>query len=282
MSQAIEILGPKKEQDFNSFIWNNKDKVVYGPVDSRRLGNSLGINLFPYGKRCEFRCIYCDCGLPEKAGSIASLSEIVKDIEDGLRNHRERETLVDYITFSGNGEPTSYPWFPQVVEAVSRLRAIFLPDTPLAIFTNCMNLYQLTIRNALEKIDEVFFKVDAGDQQIFHRINRPMDQRDFADIVSQIARFKQPKISTAVIEKPQAVSNTHSLASKDFANLLRMTGASILYLYSIDYPTEVTEVLPTPLEHLLELANRISELEPIPIKILTTVPLMAGVTTYEK
>ena len=276
----IELLGPKKEQDYSNFIWNNKENVVYGPVDSRRLGHSLGINLFPDGKVCEFRCVYCDCDLSPSTNSVASLDRILDEIENGLREHKDKGSSIDYITFAGNGEPTAYPWFPKVVQAVNAFRSLLFPNIPLAIFTNCMNLARVEIQNVLIEIDEVFFKIDAADQDTFHRLNRPIHDTNIADIASQIAKFKHPKISTAVIKHPEIMSNFRSLLSDDFVNLLRSVDASALYLYSIDYPTHTISVAPVSEEELFALARRIQETESIPIRVLTTTPIKDKVVNH--
>jgi wyosine [tRNA(Phe)-imidazoG37] synthetase (radical SAM superfamily) len=150
--------------------------IIYGPIRSRRLGISLGINpLSPFWKICSFDCIYCHYGKtglltchPEQT-SIYSVEEIVSGVEKALKTCGR----LDAITFSGNGEPTLHPVFQFLVKEVQRLRDRLHPGVPIAVFTNGSTLANNPIRDALETIELPLVKLDAGDQRTFEKINQP-------------------------------------------------------------------------------------------------------------
>jgi wyosine [tRNA(Phe)-imidazoG37] synthetase (radical SAM superfamily) len=151
--------------------------IVYGPIRSRRLGISLGINpLSPYLKICSFDCIYCHYGKtglltcdPEQS-SMYSVEEILSGVENALKTCGR----LDAITFSGNGEPTLHPDFPFLVKAVQRLRDRLYPGVPVAVFTNGSTLADNPVRNAIETVELPLIKMDAGDEDTFDKINQPL------------------------------------------------------------------------------------------------------------
>jgi len=157
--------------------------IVYGPVKSRRLGQSLGINLTPLElKVCNFSCGYCRVGIPSK-GDITqidfekyglTLDNINGAICEGLEYHARNRTKIDYITIAGNGEPTLYPWLENVIENLLINRSSLGITKPTAIFTNATKVRQEEVRRAIYKLDRRFFKLDTGDEKTFRRINAPI------------------------------------------------------------------------------------------------------------
>ena len=113
--------------------------IIYGPINSRRLGRSLGINLLPPShKVCSFDCVYCHYGrtqvktLYPQAGQLPGVEEVLQAIQEGLQAHPD----IDYLTFSGNGEATLHPQFLEIVAGVRRLRDQLRPDVKLTILSN--------------------------------------------------------------------------------------------------------------------------------------------------
>jgi len=153
-----------------------QDGIVYGPVDSRRLGRSLGINLAPRDRKvCSFDCVYCQYGPsveqpvrynPVDVPGVDAVETAILDALDRL----ERDP--DYLTFSGNGEPTSHPAFPAIVDRIREVTDEH-PDTDLALFTNGCRLDDPDVRAAVERIDDPFVKLDAGTAETFQAVNRP-------------------------------------------------------------------------------------------------------------
>ena len=153
-----------------------QDGIVYGPVDSRRLGRSLGINLALQARKvCSFDCVYCQYGPsveqpvrydPEAVPSVDAVETAVRDALDRL----DRD--LDYLTFSGNGEPTSHPEFPAIVDRIRRVAEGSGAD--LALFTNGCRLDDPGVRAAVGRVDDPFVKLDAGTPETFAAVNRPV------------------------------------------------------------------------------------------------------------
>ena len=148
---------------------------IFGPVHSRRLGVSLGINLLPAdGKICSFDCIYCECGLngshrphlrcPSRALVVSSLEEkLVEMAADGVKP--------DNLTFAGNGEPTSHPEFPAIVDDVIALRNRFAPSAKISVLTNASHILKPAIFEALLKVDNPLLKLDTVDPDYIRRVD---------------------------------------------------------------------------------------------------------------
>jgi wyosine [tRNA(Phe)-imidazoG37] synthetase (radical SAM superfamily) len=158
-------------------------KYVFGPVPSRRLGYSLGVDLVPY-KTCSFDCIYCQLGnTTNKTTEIKEyfpLDEIISDIKEKLKEN----CRIDYITLSGSGEPTLYSRIGEVIEAIKKIS-----KKPIAVLTNGSMLWNPEVRNALMKADVVIPSLDAGNEEMFQYINRPCKELSFEQVVSGIELF---------------------------------------------------------------------------------------------
>jgi wyosine [tRNA(Phe)-imidazoG37] synthetase (radical SAM superfamily) len=156
-------------------------RVIYGPVRSRRLGLSLGINLLPANSNFVRNCIYRQYGWTknvtlspvERLKDLPSPDEVANAIEPALpRLSHDRQT-VDSITICGNGEPTLYPNLAEVIETARRLRDRYFPKARLAILSNSSTLGNKTVREALESLDLKIMKFDAGSEEMFRRLNHP-------------------------------------------------------------------------------------------------------------
>lgn len=222
------------------------EAVVYGPVKSRRLGQSLGINLTPLElKVCNFSCGYCRVGVPSKGDAspedfekLSWTPERVCDaITLGLRRHSIDQTPIDYVTIAGNGEPTLYPWFAEVVGHLLEEKAKFLPDKPTAIFTNATRIVQPDIHDAIYRLDRRFFKLDAGDAQTFKRINIPIGVT-YTQVIDNLLSADNFELSIAVLNGE--VSNYNSFFNSEFIDLLKKVKFTKIFLYDIDIPKTVS------------------------------------------
>jgi len=149
-------------------------EIVYGLVDSRRLGPSLGLNLFPGTKKvCSFDCIYCFFETPShKVGDASPATR--EDVVRALDSNRRLVHKCQYLTFSGNGEPTLHPDFPAIVSDVAKKAQDF--GRPLAIFTNGTQLSNPDVVSALKKFSKVFVKLDCGTDLELRTVARPHDK----------------------------------------------------------------------------------------------------------
>ena len=138
-----------------TFLFN---EIIFGPVKSRRLGVSLGINLLPPDRKiCNFNCIYCECGwtLKENKGDIRlpSREDVFRALELKLSSMKEKSQTPDVITFAGNGEPTLHPGFPDIIDDTISLRNKYFPEAEIAVLSNSTAIGNPRIREALMKID---------------------------------------------------------------------------------------------------------------------------------
>jgi len=152
------------------------DNIVFGPIYSRRLGNSLGINLLPTKRKvCNFNCVYCECGWTHHSKSkqvkFPELDTVLNSLNLNFLKLKNEGKNVDSITFAGNGEPTLYPDFDIIVDEIFSLRNRFLPKAKISLLTNGGTISNERVRNSLKKIDNRIFKLDAGSTELLHLIN---------------------------------------------------------------------------------------------------------------
>ena len=252
---------------WENYIWNCKNKVVYGPVHSRRLGKSLGINLFPSEFNiCTFDCIYCDCGHTQRnPHNFISMEKIKDELKYSFIQHSLNKTLIDYITFAGNGEPTYYPYFPQIVDFVLELRDKYLPQKPLAIFSNGTMIFKQEVIESIAKLDEKFFKIDAGDEKTFRLISRPINNISLERIIEGLVNLRGIKISSAVL--CSGTKNFNSLKTLQYIEVLKKIKPLEVHLYSIDYPTAYSGVRRVGISKMLELAEYITDNTYLKVKV---------------
>ncbi len=142
-----------------------REETVFGPIHSRRLGSSLGINLLPEkGKICTFDCIYCECGWNKDGRDdtqLPSAERVRKALESKLQQCKNDGVNIDSITFSGDGEPTINPEFPQIIDDTIALRNQYYPDSKITVLSNATMVHKLEVFNALRKVDNPTMKIDA-------------------------------------------------------------------------------------------------------------------------
>ena len=182
-----------------------REETVFGPIFSRRLGSSLGINLLPTrGKFCNFDCIYCECGWNRDGledRHIPSAADVELALEKKLAECRENGTPIDSITFSGDGEPTLNPHFAQIIDITLRLRDRYFPEAKVSVLTNATKIWRDDVFAALRKVDNPILKLDAPRTEQVRMINNPAGGREgdgafrrrfrAADNVPQGARVPQ-------------------------------------------------------------------------------------------
>ena len=154
-----------------------REETVFGPIHSRRLGTSLGINLLPEkGKFCNFDCIYCECGWNRDGRNDTKLPTAEKvrhDLNNKLQDLYADGVKVDSITFSGDGEPTLNPEFPQIIDDTLRLRDEFAPSAKVSVLSNATRVHIPEVFAALRKVDNPIMKIDAPTNELVAKINNP-------------------------------------------------------------------------------------------------------------
>ena len=170
------------------------EPLIFGPIKSRRLGNSLGINLLPeVGKICSFDCIYCECGWnPEnKKNSGIPTKEIFEQaLEKRLQELKGTADEPDSITFSGNGEPTLHPDFAEIIDITIRLRDLYIPNAKISVLTNGTMLHKKEIFDAISKVDNNIIKIDGGTYETIKAINQPNVNFDLEKYINTLMEFK--------------------------------------------------------------------------------------------
>lgn len=170
------------------------DSIIFGPLSSRRLGTSLGINLLPTTiKFCSFNCIYCECGWTEtnsiEKAQLYTAKEISTSLEERLIYLKEQNITLDSLTFAGNGEPTMHPQFVEIIEDTIRLRDLFALNSKISVLSNSTMLAKPHVIEALVKVNNIM-KLDAGSEQMFKLINKPKNRITLDEIVEQLKKFQ--------------------------------------------------------------------------------------------
>lgn len=170
------------------------DSVIFGPVWSRRLGESLGINLLPVNRKtCNFNCIYCECGL--SSGLISNSGfplkeQVLEDLHHKLSQMKKESCYLNSITFAGNGEPTLHPDFSEILAGTIPLRNEFFPESAVAVMSNATTIHDEKIYNALLKADIKIMKLDSANEDTVQKINRPKGLFNLNDIIDGLCSFK--------------------------------------------------------------------------------------------
>ena len=234
-----------------------QDGIVYGPVDSRRLGRSLGINLAPQDRKvCSFDCVYCQYG-PSVEGPIRYDRDDVPDVdavETAVRAALDRlDRDPDYLTFSGNGEPTSHPEFPAIVDRIREVAGG--SDADLALFTNGCRLDDPDVRAAIGRIDDPFVKLDAGTPETFAAVNRPVGI-EFEELLGILAAMDEVTIQAMKFEGE--VGNLDDEDVEAWIEAVERIDPVAVDLYTIARPTAY-DLHAASRERLDEIAGRLAE-----------------------
>ena len=164
-------------------------EIVYGPIHSRRLGISLGMELMPLRhKLCTFDCVYCECGFnqPVSHPVLPTREEVRQALENKLQSLRTEGVTPDVITFSGNGEPTLHPDFKGIIEDTVALRNAICPTARVSVLSNSTQLARPDVVEALWQCDNRILKLDSAIDETMRRIDQPVNN---ALTVSQIEQY---------------------------------------------------------------------------------------------
>lgn len=240
------------------------DKIVFGPVHSRRLGVSLGINLLPVdGKVCSFDCIYCECGLNRdgRTGSKLPTRECVKkELEETLLSMAETGKAPDVITFAGNGEPTLHPDFGGIIDDTIFLRNKFFPKAKIAVLSNATMLHKREVFNALLQVDDAILKLDSISDRRIRQINAPNSPSFCSkELVEQLSRFNGKAIIQTMFLKGnlqgESVDNTTDEEIKGWIDALKVIQPRQVMIYTIDRETPVKNLQKVTKEELEVIAE---------------------------
>jgi wyosine [tRNA(Phe)-imidazoG37] synthetase (radical SAM superfamily) len=244
-----------------------KQGIIYGPVASRRFGLSLGINLSPSDKKfCSMNCAYCQYGPTEillaTAGNIAlpSVADVVRALEQAL----QQEIHLNQIAFSGNGEPTLHPDFPELVERVIELRNQWVPKARTALLSNGSMLHNENVRAACAKLDRCVVKVDCGRTETFLRYNRPAKDVTFETILEGARAL--PNFYTETMLTGGKGGNSTPEERAAWMEIIKELKPREAHIYSIDRPPAVSTLKPVAREMLEKWAREATEFTGVPVR----------------
>ena len=218
------------------------DEIVFGPIFSRRLGSSLGVNILPSkGKLCNFDCVYCECGW-NKDGAVADRRfPNLQEVEDALRAKMHKAASegvpVDSITFSGNGEPTMNPDFAEIIDVTLRLRDEYFPNAKVSVLSNATLLDREKVTEALKKIDNPILKIDASSQSLVEKINKPVGSYELSNVLECLKGFEGNFILQTMFLRSQEFDTVASGALEAWIEIVRMLKPRQVMVYTIDRET---------------------------------------------
>lgn len=239
--------------------------ILYGPVRSRRLGRSLGINLLPGGcKVCSFDCVYCHYGrtgvkttAPEER-ELPAVDQVLRAVREAVRARRD----LDYLTFSGNGEPTLHPRFPEIVAGVRRIRDEEGSSARLAILSNSSTAHLPAVREALGLLDVPIMKLDAGDPRTLARVNRPAAGVGLPRILEGLRRVPGLVVQSVMLRGK--ASNVEAPAFEAWLAAIADLRPGRVQLYSTDRPVAEAGVERVPPADLQRMAAQVTQRTGVP------------------
>ncbi len=217
-----------------------REDTVFGPIRSRRLGNSLGINLLPReGKLCNFDCIYCECGWNADGRGDTRLpdrDEVRRQLEAKLSALAAEGIPVDSITFSGDGEPTLHPDFPGIVDDTIALRDRFYPRAAVSVLSNATRVHIDAVFQALRKVDAPILKLDASTEALCALINRPAPGYDPAAVVKALERFDGDFILQTMFLRAPFFDSAAPEVLLPWMDIVRRLHPRQVMVYTLDRP----------------------------------------------
>jgi wyosine [tRNA(Phe)-imidazoG37] synthetase (radical SAM superfamily) len=247
-----------------------KKGVLYGPIKSRRLGASLGINLLPWNyKLCTFNCLYCHFGWTKvhtrNVSAYSADLPTVTQVKEALEKYlEENQTPLDYLTFSGNGEPSMHPQFDEMVDVAIEAKDKFIPQAKLAILSNSTCVDDERVRMALNKIQVRIMKLDCGTEQGFKKINRPCPGVEFEKVMEGLGKLNDFTLQTVLVDGSS--SNCNEVEIEKWMEQVSRIKPGEVQIYSIDRPSADSGLILVSKERLRQIAKRAREVCGVPVE----------------
>lgn len=245
------------------------DQIIFGPVKSRRLGVSLGVNLLPTdSKVCSFDCIYCECGWNpkkrEKKIVLPTRSDVRQKMEEKLNQMVLDNDLPDVITFAGNGEPTLHPEFNGIIDDTIELRDRLTPRARIAVLSNATMLHKPDVISALLKVEDNIQKLDSGFEDTIRKMDCPASSFKLSEVVKNLKSFNgQVIIQTMFLRgtyQGEAIDNSTREEVDAWINLITEIKPSQVMIYTIDRDTPAAGLEKLKIGELQQIANQLQAL----------------------
>lgn len=245
------------------------DQIIFGPVKSRRLGVSLGVNLLPTdSKVCSFDCIYCECGWNpkkrERKAILPTRAEVRLRMEEKLLQMQTSGELPDVITFAGNGEPTLHPDFEGIIDDTIELRNRLAPQARIAVLSNASMLHKTTVVSALKKVDDNIQKLDSAFEETVRKMDCPTSGYQLKQVIENLKQFEGRVIIQTMflrgIFRGETIDNTVEQEVSEWLKLIGEIKPSQVMIYTIDRDTPASGLEKVALEELQQIGARVKML----------------------
>jgi len=243
---------------------------IFGPVHSRRLGVSLGINLLPAdGKVCSFDCLYCECGLNAERRPhqpLPTREEVTTALEARLKQMKAEGPTPDVLTFAGNGEPTLHPHFAEIIGDTIRLRNQYFPQAHISVLSNATQVLKPTVFDALCRVDNNIQKLDTIDADFIGTLDRPNGHYDVRAIIDGLVRFRGHVIIQTMFlggtdSEGRDLTNTSDHFVQPWLEALRRIAPQKVMIYTIDRETPIRSLQKADPATLDAIAERVRALD---------------------
>ena len=234
---------------------------IFGPVQSRRLGISLGINLLPRdGKVCSFDCIYCECGFNEDHRPTLPLptrEEVATALEHKLQLMAEDGQMPDVLTFAGNGEPTCHPHFAEIIDDTIRLRDQYCPKAKVSVLSNSTMIHRQAVHDALMRVDNNILKLDTVDADFINKVDHPNGTYDVEAIIERMKAFNGHLIIQTMFLKGPGIDNTTDDYVTPWLDAVKDIAPQQVMIYTIDRETPDQSLQKASREELDAIRDRV-------------------------
>lgn len=244
------------------------DNIIFGPIRSRRLGLSLGVNLLPIeSKLCSFDCIYCECGWNDEHPGKRRFNSR-DDVREMLAQTLERMvadgTPPDVITFAGNGEPTLHPDFEAIIDDTIAMRDKYCPSAKVSVLSNATQIHREDVRRALLRVDNNILKLDSAFDATVQLMNKPQGKYTVRDTVERLKQFGGNLIVQTMFLRGeylgQTVDNTTEEEVSAWLDLIKEIAPKQVMVYSLDRDTPCQTITKVEKDDLRAIAQRVEAL----------------------
>lgn len=240
------------------------DSPIFGPVHSRRLGVSLGINLLPAdGKYCSFDCIYCECGYNgdfKTKSKLPTREEVRTALEQRLKEMQQNGPTPDVFTFAGNGEPTIHPHFAEIIDDTLALRDTYFPEAKISVLSNAVHINRPAVFEALKRVDNNILKLDTVDEAYIRLVDRPVAHYVLSEVIDRLKAFEGTCIIQTMFMKGthngQDVDNTSDRYVLPWIKVVKEIAPRQVMIYTIDRETpdhDLQKASPAELDRIVAL-----------------------------
>lgn len=251
-------------------------ETIFGPIHSRRLGTSLGVNLSPNdGKICSFDCLYCEAGYNAQGPGTTGLpprEQVSRLLEEKLSAMKAAGEHLDVITFSGNGEPTLHPDFPGIIDDVIALRDRYFPEVKISVLNNSTRIFSPAVAEALKKADNNILKLDSAVESTMRILDRPVSPSfTAAKVIESLKQFSGSGIIQTMLTRGSHNGQSFDNTTDDEIQALIAAYSAIrphsIMIYSIDRATPEQSLQKVSRDELSAIASRITDATGIPVSV---------------